>query len=394
MDSHFYEDKHHSFDCLLAADAVQIFSPKENILLHLDAFYNSSNDWIFGHLNYDLKDEIENLPSNKIDKINFPDIFLFQPETVITLNKNVVEISCLNKNPKEIFHAINNVAKENAATHHFQKKICATISKDEYLQTITQLQKHILRGDCYEINFCQEFFIDDIEIDALKTYTQLLKISPSPFSCYYKLNDKYLLCASPERFLSKQGRTIFSQPIKGTAARNEDVVLDALQKNFLYNSAKEQSENVMIVDLVRNDLSKICEEGSVVVDELFGIYSFPQVHQMISTISGTLLNDISFSEIIKATFPMGSMTGAPKHRVLQLIDKYEKTKRGLFSGSVGYITPQKNFDFNVVIRSIFYNTTNKYLNYFVGGGITIYANAESEYEECRLKSSAIEKVLM
>ena len=145
---------------------------------------------------------------------------------------------------------------------------------------------------------------------------------------------------------------------------------------------------------MRNDLSKICEEGSVVVDELFGIYSFPQVHQMISTISGTLLNDISFSEIIKATFPMGSMTGAPKHRVMQLIDKYEKTKRGLFSGSVGYITPQRNFDFNVVIRSIFYNATNKYLNYFVGSGITIYANAESEYEECRLKSSAIEKVLM
>jgi para-aminobenzoate synthetase component 1 len=394
MDSHFYEDKHHSFDCLLAADAVQIFSPEKNILLHLDAFYNSCDDWIFGHLNYDLKNEIENLPSSKINKINFPDTFLFQPETVITLNKNVVEISCLNKKPKEIFHAINNVVKENASTRHFQKKICATISRDEYLQTITQLQKHILRGDCYEINFCQEFFIDDIEIDALKTYTQLLKISPSPFSCYYKLNDKYLLCASPERFLSKQGRTIFSQPIKGTAARNEDDALDALQKNFLYNSAKEQSENVMIVDLVRNDLSKICEEGSVVVDELFGIYSFPQVHQMISTISGTLLNDISFSEIIKATFPMGSMTGAPKHRVLQLIDKYEKTKRGLFSGSVGYITPQKNFDFNVVIRSIFYNTTNKYLNYFVGGGITIYANAESEYEECRLKSSAIEKVLM
>ncbi len=393
MDSHFYKDKYHSFDCLLAVDAVQIFSPAGNVLKQLDAFCNNCNDWIFGHLNYDLKDEIENVQSAKPDKINFPDIFLFQPAIVITLNKNLIEIFYFNEDPQNIFDSIRQteIIKYDELKHN--KKIRPTYTKKDYLETVEQLQKHLLRGDCYEINFCQEFFVQDADINPLEKYISLLKISPSPFSCYYKLNDKYLLCASPERFLSKHDQTIFSQPVKGTAARNADFAIDSMQKDDLYNSEKEKSENVMIVDLVRNDLSKICEEGSVIVDELFEIYSFPQVHQMISTISGKLRTCISFSEIIKATFPMGSMTGAPKYRVLQLINEYEKSKRGLFSGSVGYITPKKDFDFNVVIRSIFYNQTNKYLNYFVGSGITIYADAESEYEECKLKATAIEKVL-
>lgn len=393
MNSHLYEDKYHSFDCLLAVDAIQIFSLKKNIFPELDEFYNNCNDWIFGHLNYDLKNEIENFHSIKTNKIDFPDIFLFQPAVVITINKNEIEISCFDNKANEIFESIKQVTLNNHINSKLNKKINAAITKDEYVNTIEELKKHLLRGDCYEINFCHEFFIEDANINPLEIYTSLLKISPSPFSCYYKLNDKYLLCASPERFLAKHERTIFSQPIKGTAARNKDEALDVLQKSNLYNSAKEKSENVMIVDLVRNDLSRICEKGSVTANELFNIYSFPQVHQMISTVSGILRNDISFSDIIKATFPMGSMTGAPKHRVMQLIDQYEKTNRGLFSGSVGYITPQKDFDFNVIIRSIFYNQTNKYLNYFAGSAITIYADAESEYEECRLKAAAIENIL-
>jgi para-aminobenzoate synthetase component I len=149
----------------------------------------------------------------------------------------------------------------------------------------------------------------------------------------------------------------------------------------------------MVVDLMRNDLSKICRPGSVRVDELFGVYSFPQVHQLISTISGTLEKDTSFVNIIEATFPMGSMTGAPKQRVLQLIEQYEPTSRGIFSGAVGYITPVGDFDLNVVIRSLMYNETTKYLSYQVGSGITFYSDAAQEWEECLLKASAIKKVL-
>jgi para-aminobenzoate synthetase component 1 len=148
----------------------------------------------------------------------------------------------------------------------------------------------------------------------------------------------------------------------------------------------------MVVDLVRNDLSKVCEEGTVQVDELFGIYSFPQVHQMISTISGKLKNNISFSEIIRATFPMGSMTGAPKRRVMQLIEQYETTKRGIFSGAVGYISPDGDFDFNVVIRSIMYNKSSGYLSFQTGSAITFYSDPQAEWEECLLKAEAMKKV--
>ncbi len=392
MDSHHYEDAYHTYDCLLATETLQVFNHEKNNFDQLDAFYNNCNDWIFGHLNYDLKNEIENLESNHKNKISFPDIFLFQPKTVITLNGNTVEVFTYNS-PDLIFNDINCVQIVEHDMPTSIKEIKAAISKNEYIETIEKLKAHILHGDCYEINFCQEFFIKNVEINALQIFSKLLEISPSPFSCYYKLYDNYLLCASPERYLSKHKQKIVEQPIKGTSARNINDDADAFNKHELYYNPKERSENVMVVDLVRNDLSKICEQGSVITDELFGIYTFPQVHQMISTISGTLKEGINFSEIIKATFPMGSMTGAPKYRVMQLIEQYEKTRRGLFSGSVGYITPQKDFDFNVVIRSIFYNQTKKYLNYLVGSAITIYADEEKEYDECMVKVAAIKKVL-
>jgi para-aminobenzoate synthetase component 1 len=256
------------------------------------------------------------------------------------------------------------------------------------------LKQHILRGDCYEINFCQEFFATEATIQPATVYERLSRISPNPFSALYRVQDKWLICASPERFLKKSGDKILSQPIKGTSKRiPDDDKLDASSKESLYKSTKEKSENVMVVDLVRNDLSKICEEGTVGVEELFGIYSFPQVHQMISTISGTLKQQVSFADIIKATFPMGSMTGAPKRNVMKLIEQYEKTKRGIFSGAVGYISPEGDFDFNVVIRSLMYNAGSNYLSFQTGSGITFYSDPEKEYEECMLKAQAIQNVL-
>ena len=255
------------------------------------------------------------------------------------------------------------------------------------------MQQHILRGDCYEINFCQEFFAKKTIIDPVATYKKLSAVSPNPFSALYKMNDQWLICASPERFLKKQGTKILSQPIKGTSKRIDNSEKDKLSKDELFNSAKDRSENVMVVDLVRNDLSKLCKEGTVQVDELYGVYSFPQVHQMISTISGELKADISFSTIVKAAFPMGSMTGAPKQRAVTLIEKYEQTKRGIFSGALGYISPEGDFDFNVVIRSIMYNAATAYLSFQTGSGITFYSDPEKEWEECLLKATAIKTVL-
>jgi len=252
---------------------------------------------------------------------------------------------------------------------------------------------NILKQYIYEVNFCQEFYAENIEIDPLTIYLKLNEISPTPFSCFVKFKDKYLLSASPERFIKKEDNTIISQPIKGTAKRGKTKDEDDELKRSLQNDEKERNENVMIVDLVRNDLSKIALRNTVHVEELFGIQTFPQVHQMVSTITAELDKKNDFQEIINALFPMGSMTGAPKVSAMKLIEKYEKTKRGLYSGTVGYIDSNGNFDFNVVIRSILYNQKDNYLSFMVGGAITSMSDPYKEYEECLLKAKAMFQVL-
>lgn len=400
LDNHQYNTAHNSIECLLAVDVHSSFV--NGSLQEFKPYVAEHQDWLFGHVNYDYKNQLHNLTSNHPDEIQFPTIFFFQPETVIELKENEVVIACIENNPETIFEKITGIrnwesggtTNANPQISNPKLQIIPRITKEKYLTTIQQLKQHIRRGDCYEINFCQEFYAENAVINPLETYQKLAAVSPNPFSCYYKLEDKFLLCASPERYVKKEGQQIISQPIKGTFKRNlQDASVDAANKSTLQNSLKDKSENVMVVDLVRNDLSKICTEGSVQVDELFAVYSFPQVHQMISTIRGELLPHYNFAEVLEATFPMGSMTGAPKKRVLELTEQYEQTQRGIYSGCVGYIAPNKNFDFNVVIRSIMYNAATQYLSYQVGGGITFYSDAEKEYEECLVKAEAMKQVL-
>jgi len=393
LDNHQYQIEPHTIECMLAAGSKRSITGSDmNSLDRLQQFINKKKSWLFGHLNYDLKNEIGLLTSSHTDHLGFPELFFFEPEYLVRLGNDTIVIDA--DNPYQVYH---DILESTPAEADFTKSITDTnsrLSKDDYIETVRKLQQHILRGDCYEINFCQEFFSSDALVDPLVMYEKLSIVSPNPFSALYKLNDKYLICASPERFIKKDGAHILSQPIKGTAKRSSGQrEEDELSRKNLYHSQKDRSENVMVVDLVRNDLSKVCKEGTVHVDELYGVYSFPQVYQMISTISGDLNDDISFTDIIRATFPMGSMTGAPKRNVLQLIEKYERSKRGIFSGALGYITPEQDFDFNVVIRSIMYNESNRYLSYQVGSGITFYSEPESEWEECLLKAAAINKVL-
>lgn len=392
LDNHEYEARHHSFECLAAAGVASIFTPGEDFFLSLDKFYKTNHDWIFGHFNYDLKNIIEKgLTSNHIDETNFPECVLFVPQVVLQLKKNELTIGVLHDNAASIFKEIQNTQITPEALPKVD--IVAKLQKDDYIRRVKELIEHIKRGNCYEINFCQEFFGNGI-INPQATYSQLNILSPNPFSAFYKLHKKYLLCSSPERYISKTGNAIISQPIKGTVERSVDNKADDYNRLQLFDSKKERSENVMIVDLVRNDLSKICIEGTVEVEELFGIYSFPYVHQMISTVSGVLKEGIGIGEIVKATFPMGSMTGAPKIKVMELIEKYETSKRGIYSGAVGYISPQKDFDFNVVIRSIVYNQETEYISYHVGSAITFYSNPQQEYDECLLKAKAMNKVFL
>ncbi|MFW2476451.1 MAG: anthranilate synthase component I family protein [Sediminibacterium sp.] len=395
LDNHQYQSNHTNVEFIAGCGAIAMVSANA-ALSDLDVFLQQHRGhWIFGHIGYDTKNQVETmLPSAKQDGIEFPDLYFFVPSVVLQLKQDQLEIICYGQeDPVSIFESINNVLPEPSVVLP-PLQIQPRLDKTAYIQVIQQLRQHILRGDCYEINYCQEFYATDAEINPPALYQQLTNLSPNPFACYYKIDHSYLLCASPERFLQKKGNKLISQPIKGTISRNlNNDALDLQLKEALKLSEKDKSENVMVVDLVRNDLSKVCTEGTVLVKELFGIYSFPQVHQMISTIEGELSRSTPFSSILKACFPMGSMTGAPKKRVMELIDQYEPTKRGLYSGAVGYIDPQGDFDFNVVIRSILYNEKNKYLGYQVGGGITFYSDPEKEYEECLLKAAAIRKVL-
>ncbi|MEP6947657.1 MAG: anthranilate synthase component I family protein [Ginsengibacter sp.] len=377
----------------LKADSSQL-TAHNSLLKKLDQFRNKNQDWIFGHIAYDVKNEIEDLQSSNPDGIRFPDIHFFVPEIVFILKKNEVQIGAAGAyDAQKIYDEIVSGSPAEVLACKMPS-LKSRFHRNEYIDTVKKLQEHIARGDCYEMNFCQEFYADDTVIDPHDVFQKLSTFSPNPFSAFYQYEDKYLICSSPERFLKKRENTIISQPMKGTAKRiTNDAKADEQQMKDLYNNEKERSENIMIVDLVRNDLAKICTEGSVYVKEFLKIYAFPQVHQMISTIQGNLKENISLSEIFSATFPMGSMTGAPKKRVMELIEKYERTKRGLFSGTVGYINPDGDFDFNVVIRSVLYNKSNKYVSIQAGSAITFKSIPENEYEECLLKVSAIKKAL-
>lgn len=394
LDSNHYRLPHQSLQCLAGAGARKVVhSDYTTALNDIDVFLTPETDWAFGHLGYDLKNAVENLHSSHSDHTGFADLSFFCPEILLELNEHFLTIGLFGNHHEEVYLQILSANTLSSFHSGACREVSSRLNKDEYISRVEKIKAHIRAGDCYELNFCQEFFQEGIEINPLEVYFRLNEVSPNPFSGLYRWNDSWCICASPERYLKKAGKKIISQPIKGTAPRNADPGVDEILKERLRNSEKERAENIMVVDLVRNDLSRICTKGSVKVDELCGIYSFPKVHQMISTISGELKRELNFSDIIKATFPMGSMTGAPKKKVMELIEQYEVTKRGLYSGAIGYISPERDFDFNVIIRSVLYNAAEQYLSFHTGSAITAKSNAEEEYEECLIKGEAIRQVI-
>lgn len=384
---------YHQYNMIIAAGVKADVNPEQGKSLQMLDNFAESNQWKFGFISYDLKNSIEKLESKNVDHLNWPDYYFFSPEILLFVGEQNIEIQVFSEAYGQAKSIWKEILKADETLNPLNKcpKVFARLEKPEYIELVEKLRNHILRGDIYEVNFCQEFFAET-NIDPYTYYLKLIEISPTPFSSFFRLKDKYLLSASPERFLKKTGEKLISQPIKGTAKRGTTPEEDVALINSLKNTIKEQAENVMIVDLVRNDLSRIAQRSTVKVEELCGIYSFKQVHQMISTVTAQSFTQ-SISDIIKATFPMGSMTGAPKINAMKLAEKYETTKRGLYSGTVGYITPDQDFDFNVVIRSLQYNAENQYLSYMVGGAITYLSEAEKEYDECLVKASAIMQLL-
>ncbi|RRJ88895.1 anthranilate synthase component I family protein [Flavobacterium macacae] len=397
LDSNNYDQKYTSFDAVLAVDAFTSIKTDEiNAFEDLKQYQQTTRDWLFGYLSYDLKNDTEALKSKNFDGLNFPELFFFQPKKLFLLKENQLEIKYLNMCDDEVeedLDEIHQIADCSTPVSDRNLQIQQRISEEEYVLKVSKMLEHIQRGDIYEANFCMEFFAENATINPIEIYQKLNEISEPPFAAYFKNHKQFLLSASPERYLKKENDTIISQPIKGTSKRFLDEVEDEKSKLGLASNEKERSENIMIVDLVRNDLSRTASKGSVEVEELCGAYSFKQVHHLISTVISKVESDKALTEIIKTTFPMGSMTGAPKIAAMQIIEDLEETKRGLYSGAIGYFTPENDFDFNVVIRSILYSQQNNYVSFSVGSAITSLSIPEKEYEECLLKAKAMREVL-
>ncbi|MBX7050632.1 MAG: anthranilate synthase component I family protein [Flavobacteriales bacterium] len=365
---------------------VQMAVP--NSWLELDAWIKSQSSWIFGFISYDAKNAIEKLSTRHEAAIRVPDIHLFVPECVIKYREGKTEVLHGDWNA-EYQGLFEDLIVDDAL--RIQPK--PVQSKAEYLSAVKALLHHIHLGDIYEVNYCQQF-LADFELHApLNLFKRLHSITNAPHSTYLRIGDLHLMCGSPERYLARKGNVVISQPIKGTIRRGKTEEEDARLKQELSNSPKEKAENIMIVDLVRNDLSRSAKKGSVVVEKLLEVQSFKTVHHLVSTVTAEMEPDVSFGRLICDTFPMGSMTGAPKVRAMELIDQYEYSARGLYSGTVGFITPEGDFDFNVVIRSLIYDKNQSKLIFSVGGAITAGCNPEAEYDECLLKAEALLKAL-
>lgn len=398
LDSNDHSPQHSSYDAVLAVEAfTAIQTDYVDAFDKLQEYQSLTRDWIFGYLTYDLKNDTEELVSENFDGLGFPALFFFQPKKIFLLKGDVLEVQYLRMVDDEMQDDLEQIHKlqpqGDIVVSREPVPLSARISRASYLEKVKRMLEHIQRGDIYEANFCQEFFAEGAEMDPLAAYERLNALSNPPFASFLRSGELFLCSASPERYLKKEGRNLLSQPIKGTSRRSGDPDEDRELVYALRADPKERSENIMIVDLVRNDLSRTAKKGSVEVEELCQVYTYQQVHQMISSVRAVLEDGIPAVEALRTTFPMGSMTGAPKVSAMKIIEDLEETRRGLYSGAVGYFNPEGDFDFNVVIRSILYNRSRKYVSTSVGGAITAGSIPEKEYEECLLKVGAMRQVL-
>ncbi|MEQ8909129.1 MAG: anthranilate synthase component I family protein [Vicingaceae bacterium] len=392
LTSNQYPDPYGRYELLAAFGGYRLFSFPDKAFDNLKQVHQETPTWLFGHLGYELKDQIEDLSSRHKANFDFGEMAFFEPAYLVLQARGgeKLELYCnFEVDPQPLLKWSENFGQAVTFTFEAIPKMKPLMSKAEYLETLEELKAEIQYGNVYELNYCQSFQAEKVELDPYALFHQLNQRSPMPFACFYKKQDDFLIGASPERYLCKREEQLYSQPIKGTYPRGKTEAEDERLKQELKADLKEQTENVMIVDLVRNDLSRTAAKSSVKVEELFGVYTFPQVHQLISTVSSKLKEGIHFTDALKNSFPMGSMTGAPKVSAMKLIDKNEASRRELYSGSVGYIDPYGSFDFNVVIRSLFYQAQRKFLSVSVGGAITDQSVPEKEYQECLLKAKAI-----
>ncbi len=393
LDSNHYPNQSENFDFTVVkgAENTLSLSSHQNAFKHLELFKKQTNDWIFGYFSYDLKNDTEKLTSQNDDSLQFPELLFFQPKKILFIKGHIVTFSYLPQYAHEIESDIKELKQINLGFDltTFPISLTHRTSKTNYLENCKQIIKKIHLGALYEMNYCIEFFNKNAVLSPIHLFIKLNENNKAPFATFFKHQNVHVLSNSPERFLKKEGAVLTAQPIKGTRKRGKTKKEDLTLFRSLKNSTKDRAENTMIVDLVRNDLSKIAQRHSVKVVEYCKVYTFETIHQMISTIQCQVREELSPIKIIKANFPMGSMTGAPKVNAMKYIEYFEDHKRGVYSGAIGYIMPNDDFDFNVIIRSLLYNSDTKYLSLSVGGAITALSDPEEEYEECLIKAQSV-----
>jgi para-aminobenzoate synthetase component 1 len=347
----------------------------------LKEYQAQKKNWLFGYLGYDLKDYIEKLRSTHPSSDQIPDYYFMEPSLLLKVEKGGIK-TILGRIPE------GNTEEEILSTGLIES-MNSEMEEEEYVKKVLMIKEMIREGDFYELNFSYPI-TGNYKGDPYWLYQKMRDINPVPFGSFIQIPGLSICCASPERFLKKKGNRILSEPIKGTSARSLEPLADEIQKELLMNE-KNRAENLMIVDLVRHDLSAVAKTGSVRVSKLYDIQTFGTVHQLISAVEAEVEDHVNPVEIVKACFPMGSMTGAPKIKVMNTIDELETYRRGIYSGAIGYFNPDGDFDFNVVIRTAIVQN-NSYI-YPVGGAITSDSDPVNEWEETKIKSVMIRNVL-
>jgi len=375
LDSNQARDQYTHYDFILAVDALSWYHNLDEL---------TDGKFYFGHLGYNFNS------SQNAEKpfIDFGDCLFFEPRYILYGKNGRLHI---NRNSMESLEILSSIQAEIPMDYNIPKfNFKSRTEKNEYIQNIDRIQDSIRKGQFYELNYCVEFYNENASINAAATFHKINQVAKSPMSALIKYEDRYALCFSPERLAQLSGCQLISQPIKGTARRNLiDSTLDCQIKQDLETSIKERAENIMIVDLVRNDMTPYAKTGSIQVDELCKVYTFPFVHQMISTVSAELKDKKQAKHALRNLLPAGSMTGAPKMEVMHNIQEIENFTRGLYAGNIGYFEPNGNFDFNVVIRTLYYDAKHQNISLAVGGAITLLSDAKREYNECLLKAEGI-----
>ena len=378
-------------------DPLKLVNEVINLLFEQQQISNTNlpfNGGALGYFAYDLGRKFEKLPNIAEQDIQQPEmaVGIYQHAVIFDRKQKQFLLLSTANAQQGLLNEISKLLKQTTQQANFKLTSTwqANMSKSDYQAKFEQVQNYLLSGDCYQINLAQRFTAS-YQGDEFQAYLKLREHNKAPFSAFMRLPETCILSISPERFLQVHHNKVQTKPIKGTRPRSLNSEQDQQNANELLNASKDRAENLMIVDLLRNDISKVCQPGTVEVPKLFAIESFPAVHHLVSTVEGKLAESYSACDLLRGAFPGGSITGAPKIRAMEIIDELEPHRRHIYCGSIGYISACGNMDTNITIRTLI--CEQQKIHCWAGGGLVADSNVDSEYQETIDKVNKILPIL-